>query len=172
MAPSVRGATLAFLGDGSPECRALAAASDEQRARAIARVGVVLPGFVPAHGAESRRIGMDTMRIASCDDSWLGQFDPSSIDRYLAMGDLSAERCVLIDPATGRGRPVDLQRAISGGSTRAMTLDAFEAADELIDARTIVLNDAQSRLGDEVRDLCDDIGVAFRSLVQVKDLSG
>lgn len=166
MAPSVRGVTLTFLGDDSPECRALAAASDEQRARAVTRVGALFPGFVPNEGAESRRIGMDTMRITSNDEGWLGRFDLSAIDSYLSTGDLSAERCVLVDPSTGRGRSVGLSPFRSGGATRAMTFDAFEAADELIDTRTIVLNDAQSRLGDEVRDLCDDVAVAFRSLVQ------
>lgn len=110
---------------------------------------------------------MDTMRIATFDQAWVERFDRSAIDGYLAAGDLAGERCLIVDPTTGRGQPVDPYRQPPQTSTRPTALDPFVATDYLLDQRTIVLNDAQGRLGDHVQDLCNDVSTAFRSLVQV-----
>ena len=168
--PSPARPELSFDGDRSKDTIRLAEASIRQTLDAGQRVEHVLPGLVPNTDDERRRVGMDTMRVLRCDQNWVDSFDLGRIDDYLASGDLGNDRCSVIDPTSGRGRPYTPSPPPLGrrpASAETVAFAFFDSASALESQRTIALNDAHMRLGWNTIELCDDLATAFRSYVQV-----
>jgi len=161
------GGRFSVRGDGSAEADRLVQASHEQRAAASREVDAVVTGFDALGRAQ--RSGLDTPTVMHVSREFLDELDAqSSIDHYFAQGDLSDERANVVDDATHRGLQIagDLQSARTGPTT-AVTADPFGAVRHLRSNHTLVLNDAQQRLGPLANDLCDDIAVAMSAHVQL-----
>ncbi len=158
---------LSLTGDGTAEAELLIAATRRQRELAAARLEEVLPGYDAIGRAD--RIGLDTLLVMSSDLALDALSDaPERIDAYLAAGDLDGDRCQVVDDRTNRGRSVERRLATpKPGPTSALNLDPYAGAAELRANHTIVLNEAEDRLGPAAVDLCNDIAIAFRAHLQL-----
>lgn len=167
--PSGPLAGLSLTGDRSEHALRLATASGSQTIEAGKRLQRVLPGLVPDTVDGRRQVGMDTMRVLRCNQSWWESFDLGRIDDYLTSGDLGNDRCSVIDPRSGRGRPFTPPSPPLGErpvTTETAVFGFFDSARTLESQRTIALNDAHMRLGWDTIELCDDLATAYRSYVQ------
>jgi hypothetical protein len=156
-----------ILGDGSVEADRLVAAAAAQRRAASRRVDSVVPGFDATYRAQ--RCGLDTPAVLDVSTEFLAHLDArSSIDRYFAQGDLSDERANVVDDATHRGQQIagDLHSPRQGPTT-PVTADPFAAVRHLRADHTLVLNDAQQRMGPHAIGLCEDIALAMAAHVQL-----
>ncbi len=158
---------LSLIGDGTAEAERLVGATRRQRELAASRLDAVLPGYDSA--GRANRSGLDTLLVMTSDLALDALADaPASVDAYLASGDLDDDRCQVVDDRTNRGRSVDRRLATpKPGPTSALNLDPYAGAAELRANHTIVLNEAEHRLGPVAVDLCDDIAVALRSHIQL-----
>ncbi len=164
------GASLSLAGDRSEVALRLIRASGRQTVAAAEQLEHLLPGLVPTTADGRRQVGMDTLRVLRCSQIWVDSFELSRIDDYLSSGDLGNDRCSVVDPVSGRGRPFEPMPPPLGGpptTGEAVVFGFFDVASALETQRTIVLNDAHMRLGQETIELCDDVATAFRAYVQV-----
>lgn len=118
---------------------------------------------------QQARCGLDTPTLFKASEAFESQLSViEAIDHYLAVGDLSCDRGNIVDGHVHRGQPIRTWlQSPRAGASRPVNIEPYAAAGELRNGNTIVLNDAQQRLGWGMADLCDDFGIAFRSHVQM-----